>query len=110
MFDGAEGSGSGTLVSLIGNGLPDLVTIMKDARHPDADWQVWITTLASRLGFTKEDVQSVSSAVIDNAWFIVSTIGKETGVHHNGSACDTSEAQEKRHRRSITSHKYCIYL
>ena len=40
---------------------------MKDVLNPNADWQVGITTLASRLGFTKEVVQSVSAAVIDNA-------------------------------------------
>ena len=40
---------------------------MKDALDPNADWQVWTTTLASRLGFTNEVVQSVSAAVIDKA-------------------------------------------
>ena len=62
---------------------------MKDALNPNADWQVGITTLASCLGFTKEVAQSVSAAVIENASIIVSTIGKETGVHHNSSARDT---------------------
>ena len=40
---------------------------MKDGLDLNADWQVGNTTLASRLGFTKEVAQSVSAAVIDNA-------------------------------------------
>ena len=65
---------------IVENGILGQVPVM-NALDPNAGWQVGITALASRLGFMKEVVRSVSAAVIDNAWIIVSTTGNETGVH-----------------------------